>query len=82
MEIIQEFDNWRRVRDSDGSEGWINQSLLSGKRTAIAAPWQKGKDSADQPAGRSRTTNGVDGRHPGTGRGRHDPRPAMASGAR
>ena len=34
MEIIQEFDNWRRVRDSDGSEGWINQSLLSGKRTA------------------------------------------------
>ena len=45
MEIIQEYDNWRRVRDSDGSEGWINQSLLSGKRTAIAAPWQRGKDA-------------------------------------
>jgi SH3-like domain-containing protein len=43
MEIIQEYDNWRRVRDPDGSEGWINQSLLSGKRTAIAAPWQRGK---------------------------------------
>jgi SH3-like domain-containing protein len=43
MEIIQEYDNWRRVRDSDGAEGWINQSLLSGRRTAIAAPWQKGK---------------------------------------
>jgi SH3-like domain-containing protein len=43
MEIIQEYDNWRRVRDADGSEGWINQSLLSGRRTAIAAPWQKGK---------------------------------------
>jgi len=43
MEIIQEFDNWRRVRDSDGAEGWINQSLLSGRRTALAAPWQKGK---------------------------------------
>ncbi|MBA3446216.1 MAG: hypothetical protein H0T56_01165 [Pseudaminobacter sp.] len=43
MEIIQEYDNWRRVRDSDGSEGWINQSLLSGRRTAIAAPWQRGK---------------------------------------
>lgn len=43
MEIIQEYDNWRRVRDSDGAEGWINQSLLSAKRTAIAAPWQKGK---------------------------------------
>jgi SH3-like domain-containing protein len=46
MEIIQEYDNWRRVRDSDGSEGWINQSLLSGKRTAITAPWQRGKDAA------------------------------------
>ncbi|MEW9807293.1 SH3 domain-containing protein [Mesorhizobium sp. ZMM04-5] len=45
MEIIQEYDNWRRVRDADGSEGWINQSLLSGRRTAIAAPWQKGKDA-------------------------------------
>lgn len=41
MEIIQEYDNWRRVRDADGAEGWINQSLLSGRRTAIAAPWQR-----------------------------------------
>ncbi len=45
MEIIQEYDNWRRVRDADGAEGWINQSLLSGRRTAIAAPWQKGKEA-------------------------------------
>lgn len=45
MEIIQEFDNWRRVRDADGAEGWVNQSLLSGKRTAIVAPWQRGKDA-------------------------------------
>lgn len=45
MEIIQEYDNWRRVRDADGAEGWINQSLLSGRRTAIAAPWHKGKSA-------------------------------------
>lgn len=45
MEIIQEYDNWRRVRDADGSVGWINQSLLSGRRTAIAAPWQRGKSA-------------------------------------
>lgn len=45
MEIIQEFDNWRRVRDAEGAEGWINQSLLSGRRTAIAAPWQQGKEA-------------------------------------
>lgn len=45
MEVIQEYDNWRRVRDAEGAEGWINQSLLSGRRTAIAAPWQRGKES-------------------------------------
>ncbi|QPC86534.1 hypothetical protein GA830_07155 [Mesorhizobium sp. NBSH29] len=45
MEILQEYDNWRRVRDSDGAEGWINQQLLSGRRTAIIAPWQRGKQS-------------------------------------
>ncbi|RWB75570.1 SH3 domain-containing protein [Mesorhizobium sp.] len=59
MEVIQEFDTWRRVRDADGSEGWINQSLLSGRRTAIVAPWQRSKgggrinllDRADKDAG-------------------------------
>lgn len=39
MEVIQEFDNWRRVRDFDGTEGWIFHSLLSGARTAVVAPW-------------------------------------------
>jgi SH3-like domain-containing protein len=43
VEIIQEYDNWRRIRDADGTEGWVNQSLLSGQRSALAAPWMKGK---------------------------------------
>jgi len=42
MEIIQEFDNWRKVRDPEGQEGWIFHSLLSGKRTAIVTPWERG----------------------------------------
>lgn len=41
VEIIQEYENWRRVRDADGTEGWVSQSLLSGERTAVAAPWMK-----------------------------------------
>jgi len=45
MEIIQEYDNWRRVRDADGTEGWINQALLTGRRTAIVTPWQRGKEA-------------------------------------
>ena len=42
MEVIQEYDTWRKVRDSEGNEGWILHSLLSGDRTAIIAPWEKG----------------------------------------
>jgi len=41
VEIFAESDNWRRIRDSDGNSGWVNQSLLSGKRTAMTAPWLK-----------------------------------------
>lgn len=35
IEIVAEFDTWRRVRDHQGTEGWVHKSLLSGKRTII-----------------------------------------------
>jgi SH3-like domain-containing protein len=41
VEIIAEFENWRRVRDWEGAEGWVYHSLLSGKRTAIVVPTLK-----------------------------------------
>jgi SH3-like domain-containing protein len=34
VEIVAEFENWRRIRDRDGAEGWVYHTLLSGKRTA------------------------------------------------
>jgi len=37
VEITAEFENWRRIRDRDGAEGWVYHSLLSGKRTAYVA---------------------------------------------
>lgn len=43
VEVLQEYDNWRRVRDADGAEGWVFHSLLSRDRSAIAAPWMKSK---------------------------------------
>ena len=39
MEVIQEFGNWRKVRDPRGNAGWILHSLVSGKRTVIITPW-------------------------------------------
>ncbi len=41
VEITAEFGMWRKVRDSDGTEGWVLHNLLSGRRTAIVAPWKK-----------------------------------------
>lgn len=34
VEIIDEVQNWRRVRDIEGDSGWLHRSLLSGNRTA------------------------------------------------
>ncbi len=43
VEITAEFENWRKIRDSEGAEGWVQQGLLSGRRTALIAPWAKDK---------------------------------------
>ncbi len=43
VEIIAESDSWRRIRDSEGEEGWILEAMLSGRRTALVAPWKKGQ---------------------------------------
>jgi SH3-like domain-containing protein len=41
VEITAEFEIWRKVRDSEGAEGWVLHSLLSGRRTALVAPGKK-----------------------------------------
>jgi SH3-like domain-containing protein len=43
VEIVAEFETWRRIRDSEGTEGWVLHSLLSGRRTALVTPWVKGE---------------------------------------
>ncbi len=35
VEITAEFENWRKVRDWQGTEGWVHRALLSKKRTAV-----------------------------------------------
>lgn len=41
VEVIAEFQNWRQIRDNEGSEGWVFHALLSGRRTALV---NRGKD--------------------------------------
>ena len=35
VEVVDEFDNWRRIRDFEGVEGWVFHSLLSGQRNVM-----------------------------------------------
>ena len=35
VEITAEYDIWRRVKDSQGTEGWVHKAELIGKRSAL-----------------------------------------------
>jgi SH3-like domain-containing protein len=37
VEIVAEFENWRKIRDWQGAGGWVHQSLLTGKRSVTIA---------------------------------------------
>ena len=54
VEITAEFEIWRKVRDSEGAEGWVLHSLLSGRRTGLVGSARKPRCSRFTP-GRRRT---------------------------
>ena len=35
VEIIDEFDTWRRIRDWQGTVGWVHQSMLQSQRHVL-----------------------------------------------
>jgi len=41
VEITAESENWRRIRDWEGAEGWVYHSMLSGRRTAVVKTKEK-----------------------------------------
>lgn len=44
VEVTAEFENWRRIRDREGAEGWVYHALLSGRRTVLVEPRTKSQD--------------------------------------
>jgi len=55
VEVTAEFENWRRIRDWEGAEGWVYHSLLSGRRTVVVTARSKDEvvplnDGADAAA--------------------------------
>jgi SH3-like domain-containing protein len=37
VEIVAEYENYRKIRDWQGAGGWVHQSLLTGKRGFVVA---------------------------------------------
>jgi SH3-like domain-containing protein len=35
VEVIAEYDVWRKVRDWQGTEGWVHESMLSSRRMMV-----------------------------------------------
>ena len=50
IRVVQVYGNWRRIREQDGTEGWMLATLLSAQRTAVVtgtgpAPMHAGASS-------------------------------------
>ena len=35
VQIIAQYDTWRKIRDWEGAEGWVHRAMLSSKRSLI-----------------------------------------------
>lgn len=35
VEVVAEFEHYRKIRDRDGAEGWVHKNLLTGRRSAL-----------------------------------------------
>lgn len=35
VEIVAEFETWQKIRDWEGTEGWVHQSMLSARRHVL-----------------------------------------------
>jgi len=44
VEIIDEFEHWRKIRERSGGAGWVHKTMLSGKRMGmVIAPGKTGE---------------------------------------
>jgi SH3-like domain-containing protein len=35
VEVVEEYDLWRKIRDMDGTTGWVHKTLIDGKRNVM-----------------------------------------------
>ena len=61
VEVIAEHDTWRKVRDPEGTEGWIHRAMLSGRRTIVVLGEEitLRRDPEEKSGAVARLTSGV-----------------------
>lgn len=37
VEVLAEYDVWRKIRDAQGSEGWVHERMITGSRNVVIA---------------------------------------------
>ena len=37
VEVIAQFEHWRRIRDWEGTAGWVQERMVAGRRTVIVS---------------------------------------------
>jgi SH3-like domain-containing protein len=56
VEVLAEFENWRQVRDSSGSTGWVPPGPTPPPPTAVVAPWVKDRSLFELTSSRGGST--------------------------
>ncbi len=53
VEVVEEFDYWRKIKDSEGSAGWVHKQMIDGVRSVLVKKGEhtlyKDPDSASPP---------------------------------
>ncbi len=49
VEIIEEFAHWRKIRDYEGTTGWVHKGIVDGKRTVLIMDKQQNLYSKPNP---------------------------------
>jgi SH3-like domain-containing protein len=49
VEVIAKFDHWRRVRDWEGTEGWVHEKMITARREVVITGGIRGLRKSPDP---------------------------------
>lgn len=49
VQVIARFDHWRRIRDWEGTEGWVHEKMLGSQREVIVTGGIRGLRASPDP---------------------------------